>query len=96
MTLLCNSLGIGDGTVNVNPIIRCGVQITPDINPIYGGFGKESYEWGGLVYSIRTQLDLGPNNKEGKMCENVVHCIIELSNLWSTFTNIYTVKKQFF
>ena len=54
MTLLCNSLGIGDGTVNVNPIIRCGVQITPDINPIYGGFGKESYEWGGLVYSIRT------------------------------------------
>ena len=33
----------------------CGVKITPDINPIYGGFGR-SYPRD----SIRNKLGLGP------------------------------------
>ena len=33
MTLVCKSVGIWDGIVN--PIYGCGVEITPDINPIY-------------------------------------------------------------
>ena len=38
MTLVCKSLGIWDGIVN--PIYGCGVKITPDINPLYSGFGR--------------------------------------------------------
>ena len=33
MTLVCKSLGSRGGIVN--PIYGCGVEITPDINPIY-------------------------------------------------------------
>ena len=32
MTLVCKSVGLWDGIVN--PIFGCGVEITPDINPI--------------------------------------------------------------
>ena len=32
MTLVCKSLGIGDGIVN--PMYGCGVKMAPDINPI--------------------------------------------------------------
>ena len=35
MTLVCKSVGIWDGIVK--PIYGCGVEITPDINPIYVG-----------------------------------------------------------
>ena len=38
MALLCKCLGIWDGIVN--PINGCGVKITPDSNPIYGGLGR--------------------------------------------------------
>ena len=38
MTLVCKSVGIWDDIVN--PICGCGVQIAPDINPIYGGFER--------------------------------------------------------
>ena len=31
MTLVCKSVGIGDGIVN--PIYECGVKMAPDINP---------------------------------------------------------------
>ena len=38
MTLVCKSVGIGDGIVN--PIHRYGVEITPDINPRYVGLER--------------------------------------------------------
>ena len=38
MTLVCKSLGIGDGIVN--PMYGCGVKMAPDINPIYVGLEK--------------------------------------------------------
>ena len=38
MTLVCKSLGIGDGIVN--PIYGCGVKMAPDINPIYAGLER--------------------------------------------------------
>ena len=38
MTLVCKSVDIWDGIVN--PIYGCGVKITPDINPIYGGLWR--------------------------------------------------------
>ena len=38
MTLVCKSLGIGDGIVN--PMYGCGVKMAPDINPIYVGFER--------------------------------------------------------
>ena len=38
MTLVCKSVGIGDGIVN--PIYGCGVKMTPYINPIYVGFER--------------------------------------------------------
>ena len=38
MTLVSKSVGIWDG--NVNPIYRYGVEITPDINPIYVGLER--------------------------------------------------------
>ena len=38
MTLVCKSLGIGDGIVN--PIYGCGVKIAPDINPLYAGLER--------------------------------------------------------
>ena len=34
-TLVCKSHGIGDSLIN--PIYRCNVKITPDINPLYVG-----------------------------------------------------------
>ena len=37
MTLVCKSLGIGDGIVN--PIYGCGVKMAPD-NPIYVGLER--------------------------------------------------------
>ena len=38
MTLLCKSVGIL--VCIVNPIYGCGVEITPDINPIYVGLER--------------------------------------------------------
>ena len=38
MTHVFKSLGIWDGIVN--PIYGCGVEITPDINPIYVGLER--------------------------------------------------------
>ena len=38
MTLVCKSVDIWDGSVN--PIYGCGVEITPDINPIYVGIER--------------------------------------------------------
>ena len=38
MTLVCKSHGIGDSLIN--PIYRCSVKITPDINPIYVGIER--------------------------------------------------------
>ena len=38
MTLVCKSVGIRDGIVN--PIYGRGVEITPDINPIYVGLER--------------------------------------------------------
>ena len=38
MTLVCKYIGIWDGIVN--PIYGCGVEITPDINPIYVGLER--------------------------------------------------------
>ena len=38
MTLVCMSVGICDGIVN--PIYGWGVEITPDINPIYVGLER--------------------------------------------------------
>ena len=38
MTLICKSVGIGDGTFN--PTYRWGVEITPYINPLYVGFSE--------------------------------------------------------
>ena len=38
MTLVSKSVGIWDGIVN--PIYRYGVEITPDINPIYVGLER--------------------------------------------------------
>ena len=38
MTLVCKSVGIGDGIVN--PIYGCGVKMAPDINPIYAGLQR--------------------------------------------------------
>ena len=38
MTLVCKSLGIGDGIVN--PMYGCGVKMAPDINPIYVGLER--------------------------------------------------------
>ena len=38
MTLVCKSLGIGDGIVN--PMYGCRVKMAPDINPIYAGLKK--------------------------------------------------------
>ena len=55
MTLVCKSVDIWDGIVN--PIYGCGVQMTPDINPIYSGLQRTcptdsknvSYVYVGLV-----------------------------------------------
>ena len=41
MTLLCKSLGILVGIDN--HVYECGIKITPDINPIYGGLGKSCH-----------------------------------------------------
>ena len=38
MTQVCKSHGIGDSLIN--PIYRCSVKITPDINPIYVGIER--------------------------------------------------------
>ena len=38
MTLVCKSVGIWDGIVN--PIYGCGVNMTPDINPISAGLER--------------------------------------------------------
>ena len=38
MTLVWKSHGIGDSLIN--PIYRCSVKITPDINPIYLGIER--------------------------------------------------------
>ena len=38
MTLVYMSVGIWDGIVN--PIYGCGVEIAPDINPIYAGLER--------------------------------------------------------
>ena len=38
MTLVCKSVGIGDGIVN--PMYGCEVKMAPDINPIYVGLGS--------------------------------------------------------
>ena len=38
MTLVWKSHGIGDSLIN--PIYRCSVKITPDINPIYVGIER--------------------------------------------------------
>ena len=38
MTLVCKYIGIWDCIVN--PIYGCGVEITPDINPIYVGLER--------------------------------------------------------
>ena len=38
MTLVCKYIGIWDGIVN--PIYGFGVEITPDINPIYAGLER--------------------------------------------------------
>ena len=55
MTLECKSVGIWDGIFN--PIFGCGVEVTPDINPICVGLERScsrdsknvSYAGGGLV-----------------------------------------------
>ena len=41
MTLLYKSLGILVGIDN--HVYECGIKITPDINPIYGGLGKSCH-----------------------------------------------------
>ena len=40
MTLICKSVSIWDGIVNVNPIYGWGVKMAPDINPIYAGLER--------------------------------------------------------
>ena len=38
MKLVCKSVSIWDGIVN--PVYGCGVNITPDINPLYVGLER--------------------------------------------------------
>ena len=46
MTFVSKSVDIWDGIVN--PIYEYGVEITPDVNPIYRVFGNEGYTESGL------------------------------------------------
>ena len=62
MTLVCKSVGIWDAIVNL--IYRCGVAITPDINPIDVGLEtscprdskKVSCELGSQKYSMDWEI----------------------------------------
>ena len=38
MTLVCKTVGVGDGIVN--PIYGCAVKMAPDIYPIYAGLER--------------------------------------------------------